>query len=356
MKRNFGLDIIRAISIWLVLLQHAGINIPGLHSLKIGGIGVEFFFVLSGFLIGGILFREIDKGNDAIKTLKSFWIRRWYRILPLYYAVLLFKFIFIDHSIGYNILYYVFFLQNNFYGIGFLDVSWSLVIEEWFYIVSPIFLFYATKWLKTERKIFFSIVGFILGVIVLRTIYVMHGNVPYSGVNSNFPFRFDTLFLGVLLAFFKYRKWKVFDFLASRAMFLFGISSFGSYIYYFWSLAHPVNHIDILYFPRTIGFFILPLTISLMIPFVSRIELKSDNNHFASGLKFTITWTSILTYAIYLIHPFVYNKLLYTNLIEISGIRILLSITITYIVAALVYHLFEKPILVYRDKITNYEK
>ena len=53
----------RAFSIWLVLIQHGGINIPGLMPLKIGGIGVEIFFVLSGFLIGGIIFREIDKKN-----------------------------------------------------------------------------------------------------------------------------------------------------------------------------------------------------------------------------------------------------------------------------------------------------
>ena len=71
MSRNFGLDLLRAISIWLVLFQHAGINIPGLKPLKIGGIGVEIIFVISGYLIGGILFREIEK-NNSLKTLKSF--------------------------------------------------------------------------------------------------------------------------------------------------------------------------------------------------------------------------------------------------------------------------------------------
>ena len=47
MNRNFGLDLLRAISIWLVLLQHLGLSVPGFTQLKIGGVGVEIFFVLS---------------------------------------------------------------------------------------------------------------------------------------------------------------------------------------------------------------------------------------------------------------------------------------------------------------------
>jgi peptidoglycan/LPS O-acetylase OafA/YrhL len=93
-NRNFGLDLIRAISIWMVLLHHAGFNIEGLQPLTLGAVGVEVFFVLSGFLIGGILFREIDKGKSIFQTLKRFWTRRWLRILPLYYAILLIKFFF----------------------------------------------------------------------------------------------------------------------------------------------------------------------------------------------------------------------------------------------------------------------
>ena len=58
-NRNFGLDVIRFFAIWLVLLQHGGFTIiPNLQGLKIGGFGVEIFFVLSGYLIGGILIKK----------------------------------------------------------------------------------------------------------------------------------------------------------------------------------------------------------------------------------------------------------------------------------------------------------
>lgn len=352
MKRNFGLDLLRAISIWLVLFQHAGINVPGLKPLKIGGIGVEIFFVISGFLIGGILFKEIDKKNNLRKTLQKFWVRRWFRILPLYYLILALKFLFIDDSIGWNILYYVFFLQNNFYGIDYFTVSWSLVIEEWFYLFSPIFLFYAVHLLQKEKRIVYAMIAFILFVVVLRSIYVLHGNVSYEGINGNFPFRFDSLFIGVLLAYLNYKKWFLFDILKSRVVFFAGLLLFFGYLYYYWTLAYPDDLINQRYFPRTIGFFILPFSIGLILPYVTGLTIS---NWKKPHIRF-IVQTSIFTYAIYLIHPFVYKNILNSDWIHSYAIRFTLSILLTYVLAFLIYHGFEKPILTYRDKITRQRK
>ena len=75
MNRNFGLDFIRTIAIWLVLLQHAGVTVRGLAPIKIGGVGVEIFFVLSGFLIGGILFKNLSYNKPFFTT---FW--NWNKI------------------------------------------------------------------------------------------------------------------------------------------------------------------------------------------------------------------------------------------------------------------------------------
>lgn len=348
-KRNFGLDLLRAISIWLVLLQHAGINITGLTPLKIGVIGVEIFFVISGFLIGGILFREIDKQNNLFKTLTNFWVRRWYRILPLYYLTLLFKFIVIDSSIGTNILYYVFFLQNNFYGISYLQVSWSLVIEEWFYLFSPLFLFFAVRYLKKEKYVALSMLFFILLVIILRTIYVINGNIPYTGVNGNFPFRFDSLFIGVFLSYINYKKWSLYEKLKTIKTFFLGLILFIGYIYYFWTLSYPNNLINTVLFPRTLGFFILPFSIGLMIPFTAGINADKWNKIF---VRFIIT-TSILTYAIYLTHSFIYSVVFHSPYIQNYFLNVSISILLTYIVSYIVYIGFEKPILNFRDKITR---
>jgi peptidoglycan/LPS O-acetylase OafA/YrhL len=345
MMRNFGLDIMRAFSIWLVLLQHAEIDIPGLSPLKIGGIGVEIFFVLSGFLIGGILFKEIDKGNSFLQTLKSFWVRRWFRILPLYYAILLFKFIFIDDSIGWNILYYVFFLQNNIYGIQYFGVSWSLVIEEWFYLFTPVFLLLATMFFKSKEKVFLSMITFIIFVNISRVIYVYFGNIPYAGVNSNFPFRFDSLFLGVVFSFAKHNNWKVFNVTISKRLFVVGVILFVGYLLYFWSLSYQKDLINKVLFPRTIGFFVLPFTISLTIPYMSGVRLNPDKNIVNKLLYEFISITSILTYSIYLTHLFIYSL----------GYNFIISIILVYLISWLIYNWFEKPILKYRDKITNHK-
>jgi peptidoglycan/LPS O-acetylase OafA/YrhL len=353
MNRNFGLDLMRAISIWMVLAQHGGINIPGLQPLRIGGIGVEIFFVLSGFLIGGILFKEIDKKMPITKTLKNFWTRRWFRILPLYYLVILFKFIVIDHSIGYNIIYYLLFLQNNFYGIQFFGVSWSLVIEEWFYLFTPFYLIFATNILKSEKKIFWAIIAFIVFVNLARLGYVLKANVPYEGINSNFPFRFDSLFLGVLLAFIKHKKWDLFEKLKSPYIALIGFAMFVGYIYFYWTLSYPNKLIDSSLLPRTIGFFILPFTVALTVPFLASINYNQHKNLLTKGFYQLITYTSILTYAIYLIHTFIFPVILHNPTIPSALLQWIIALTLSYLFAWLVYQMFEKPILNYRDKITS---
>lgn len=351
-KRIFGLDLLRAFSIWLVLLQHAGLNIPGLKPIKIGGFGVEIFFVLSGFLIGGILFKELDKKAPFHTTLKNFWVRRWFRILPLYYLILFFKFIVIDHSIGSNILYYVFFLQNNFYGIEFLNVSWSLVIEEWFYLFAPIFLFVIYRLFKRDSYIIWAIVLFMIFEVLLRLYFVINFDTPYKGIHPNFILRFDSLFIGVLLAFLKNRDLPIFKKLQTPLIFIVGLAGFVGYLVFFWSMGNPVYLIDSTYFIRTVGFLLLPFFIGLTIPYLATIKMQGESriSKYANEM---ITWTSLLTYAIYLVHPFMFKYILHSDIIDVFILKLIMSLFATYTVAFLLYKYFENPILKYRDKITK---
>jgi peptidoglycan/LPS O-acetylase OafA/YrhL len=162
---------------------------------------VDLFFVLSGFLIGGILLDHSQKCGFY----RTFYIRRAARILPLYVLLLTLFFICratLDHqSFGwlFNSIIpdfsYLSFTQNIFMGLNgtfgghFLGVTWSLAVEEQFYLVIPLLLL---------------IVGlnrFLLTAVTLAiTAPFLRLAVPGFVSIANMPFRMDALLVGVILA------------------------------------------------------------------------------------------------------------------------------------------------------------
>jgi peptidoglycan/LPS O-acetylase OafA/YrhL len=352
-SRNFGLDIIRAFSIWLVLLQHAGITATGFNTLKIGLVGVEVFFVLSGFLIGGILFREFEKEN-SFASIKRFWIRRWFRILPVYYLFLFIKFC-IDPSVGSNIFYYIFFLQNNFgpIGISFYGVTWSLVIEEWFYIVAPIFIMIAYKLTKNMKLVSLFLLAFIIFENIIRYAYVTHGDIPYGGVNGNVPFRFDSLFIGMTLAFIKHHFSDIFKKLQSPWVLATGVIGLLVYLRYIFNISYPIDNFADYLFPRTIGFFLLSFLIALLIPFFYTINSINTKSVFNKVFYWFVHWTSLLTYSIYLVHMLFFSKIINNDSFSNSYvIQVCLSVVLTYVTSYIVYKYFEKPVLNLRERFS----
>jgi len=95
-RRDANLDLLRSIAIALVLLHHVSqyiITLPvSVHAFtRLGAYGVDLFFVLSGFLIGSLYFRELQQTGRV--ALLRFWGRRWLRTLPLYYFALLLAYV-----------------------------------------------------------------------------------------------------------------------------------------------------------------------------------------------------------------------------------------------------------------------
>ena len=148
-NRVFGLDLMRSLAIIFVVMGHGfmlekiNTNFPWIKLIN----GVELFFVLSGFLIGGILLKLFEKNEHFnLKTIGGFWIRRWFRTLPNYYLILLLNIVIVYFGIikedfsQFNWKFF-FFLQNFTKPFtGFFWESWSLSIEEWFYLLFPIIL------------------------------------------------------------------------------------------------------------------------------------------------------------------------------------------------------------------------
>src|SRR5580704_2580169 len=201
MRRLSQLDGVRGIAILLVLIHNTD-SFPSLHLAAIsayGWMGVDLFFVLSGFLITGILL-DTKQSNSYLKT---FYARRCLRIWPLYYSLLIFMFVIVPHlrpSDAHAIFErsspwwaYPFFLQNFFVAIpaqaaGPLGVTWSLAIEEQFYLIWPLFIRYFSS-IQIKR--------IAMGVIFLSPPVRFYLALHHVNIYSNLFCRLDGLMAGV---------------------------------------------------------------------------------------------------------------------------------------------------------------
>lgn len=148
-----GLNTLRFLAAFFVVISHASIGsfYPGntkFTFLERGGDAVEFFFTLSGFLITYLLFIELKSSNDI--SIKQFYLRRIFRIWPLYFFVTFIGFTFFEviypklfHQQYFSfplingILCFVFFIPNyitSHYSSGLLNPLWSIGVEEQFYL------------------------------------------------------------------------------------------------------------------------------------------------------------------------------------------------------------------------------
>ncbi|GAB4139935.1 MAG: acyltransferase [Bacteroidia bacterium] len=355
-NRIFGLDLMRSAAMICVILSHSGYRT--IFGMRYGIVAVESFFVVSGFLIGGILLRDF-KDEMNWKIVGNFWIKRWFRTLPLYYAVLLLKFILIDPSIGKNIIYYIFFLQSNIYGIDYLPVSWTLVVEEWFYLLIPFFFLIFFRNGITAKKFFMLIGAFVIAANLVRLGWVLYTDRSYGAIVGNFVFRLDSNLIGVGLAGLRlFRKdifvsWAKPGFATVTAILIVLISVlFG---YHSGGCAEPCEqHLWI----RTVWFSLISILVAMIIPFfcVSPVfASKPENIRF----RWFVTWISLLSYPIYLIHVEIYKVMnpffheLYKNN---ELLQFTLNNLVVVIIGLLLYHFVDKPVLNYRAKLLKGKK
>jgi len=212
-----ALDGLRGVAILLVLVWHSVFELqpqsPFLSRLLIPGrltwSGVDLFFVLSGFLIGGILL-DVSGSRNYFKT---FYLRRAYRILPLYFLVLLgfsLRFLTPRSSAGplgsfspsvIPWFSYLIFTQNFWmaalgsFGVGVMAATWSLAVEEQFYLTIPLVIRKLTR-----SRLAILLIAVVLAAPILRTslhLFFAHGNFADYVL---LPCRADALCLGVLAA------------------------------------------------------------------------------------------------------------------------------------------------------------
>lgn len=234
-----ALDGLRGLAVLLVLFHHASPATPeqaGLFELvffearHVGWAGVDIFFVLSGFLITGILYEAKQK----TQYFRNFYGRRVLRIFPIYYLLL--AAVIVGQLIrepgnpplrGGQVWYWLY-LQNfkmadwGDFGVSSLGVTWSLAIEEQFYLIWP-----AIVYLSSRRMLVRICLAAIVGTFVLR-IVLLHSGVQPNTLYLITPTRLDGLAVGALIAILLRRQFDHTQVLRrARGAFWFGLLACG---------------------------------------------------------------------------------------------------------------------------------
>jgi peptidoglycan/LPS O-acetylase OafA/YrhL len=180
-----------------------------LAPLQFGGTGVDLFFVLSGWLIGRQLFKEQSRFGNI--QLYRFWIRRWMRTLPAYYAVLTLTIIqqYINKPDFDFPWQHLLFLQNYKPDLSLFYVSWSLSVEEQFYLLIAPFALLLFK-LPSRSHI-------LLLIVLLLTPSLFRYLDLYNELRETHV-RIDCCAMGVLLAYIRQSKPRLWDILTRSAI------------------------------------------------------------------------------------------------------------------------------------------
>lgn len=386
-NRVFGLDVMRAIAILVVVDSHSTM---ALGPYSTGSVlhqfipdGVELFFVLSGFLIGGILIRLFEKHPEFnVQVLLNFWVRRWFRTLPNYYLVLSGLVVFALFqswrsgvpanlpSWGVLARYFVFLQNFTAQTPGFFPETWSLAIEEWSYLILPVVIWLCCRlapasWSR-KHIVLTAILLVIIGTNLLRLFHALsvpieEGELNYRGIVL---MRLDAIAYGVLAAYFKQyysRAWT--SLRLRRGLLLVGLvcivltalsaSIFVIHVYYDLGVLDGYT-----FYKRTVYFLLIGLSMTLLLPYMDGWQTAGSWLE-KSGVARAITHISLISYSMYLLNltPIMVLGIeqIPTTSLMTGWLKIGLFWVLVVTLSTLLFKYFEKPATELRDKLTPKE-
>jgi peptidoglycan/LPS O-acetylase OafA/YrhL len=339
--RKQSLDLLRFIAIFMVLCRHMTPDCPNpiINAvMKAGWAGVDLFFVLSGFLVSGLLFQEYF--HKGLINYKRFFIRRGLKIYPSFMtSVIVYGFFEYFWGVPFkliNLIGEVFFLQNYLSSIWYH--TWSLAVEEHFYLFIGIFIYYFSK-NDLEKRIIFLCYFVLLGCFFLRSlIFFLKGGINNFATHN----RIDSLMFGVLLSYLYHKDSNGLKKMLFDNYFFLSISFFPIFFLFFFPFGH--------FFWQTIGYSFLYLSFGVFLLFFLFNEKKIANNLL---LRF-FAQIGASSYPIYLSHVFIKRTLSFMRkkdylIFSWSG-EIFLFFILSILVGIILAYLVEKPILYVRDK------
>ena len=341
LKLNYRkeLDGLRAIAIIGVIIYHIEVFVNGITLFPGGFLGVDIFFVISGYLITSLIIKEVISNNSF--SFKNFYFRRAKRILPALLIMITISILFawfyltpknfLEYSS--SIVSSLFFYSNYFF--YFQDLvynsedsllkpllhTWSLAVEEQFYIIFPIFFYAIFKFIKKKLLTFFIILIFLC---FFGAILGTHSNSTFS-FYSNFSRLWELLF-GSLLAILEIKNKKI-NFKYEKFLPIIGFFLIiSSYIYFDKNTIHPS-------YPT-----LVPIFGTFMI--IHFIKVNDITYNFLTTKIFSII--GLWSYSLYLWHYpiFAFARNRGKDLSEYDKIELL---ALTFLISIISYYLIERP-------------
>ncbi|MCK5942509.1 MAG: acyltransferase [Planctomycetes bacterium] len=351
-----SLDGLRAIAVLLVMWCHVPLVTAGyplwLAEARFwvgpGGLGVELFFALSGFLITRILIAEREQGHPV----RWFLLRRLLRIFPIYYLLLA---VMAFWRPGEEILWCALYLGN------FADVfaptpgakplghTWSLCVEEHFYLLWPLVVAWGAPALGPRVLKWGMIPVAVVGAVVVG--YCVPFQQAEWAVERLSPFRFLTLACGALVAYAEPSLRSPPTRMRNRGL---AVTALGVLLHpHFWFLLLPVFVLEVTWWPmelapafKRVHSAVLCTGLLMWCVTPRTLWLSPDRVLSIAPLR----WIGRISYGLYLYHLPVYHWLLHPGP---TPARAALAVGVTFAVATTSYLLVERPILNYASRFRH---
>ena len=403
---NSAIDGVRAIAVLMVIIGHIFYfhnsefligdevfkNYATYWHLLRADLGVDLFFVISGFLIGSILFKEFKKTNNISFT--SFYLRRFLRLMPVYLVAILCGIYLFDLSNSQNAWTNILYV-NNFINISeqFMGWCWSLAIEEQFYILIPasLLLLLFSKRKKINILLFFLLLSVVIRFITVyaynlfpsELYWTLPGNegwdLSFSILYDNLITRYGGLLVGVIAAYLYifynaelklFFKSKVSLRLFYLSIVIFWVVFFRIDFIYFSELTQyglmieerELNFIEKIYFATVVSitrdlFSVASIYIVFSALFLKTSISEKINNFLSSKFFYPIAQ---LSYSAYLMHEMFMLKLypsysikiyelLNENIIMALVVISLITIILTFLSSIILYVFIERPFMEFRN-------
>lgn len=325
-----SLDLFRGIAGYGVAICHYFYYIYNQSDFQFYSIFfVEFFFILSGF----VLFPQIKKVYNNLSNVKVFYIRRWLRTIPPYIVALIcYSLIFTKFDS--DTLKYLFFIQlisEDFVKEDYFSVAWSLSVEEFFYLIFPIFLL-----IFNNKKLIHIIILFIFLIYIIKLFHL------YIGVDEEFYrvgtfLRLDSIAFGAIARiYYKKIESNLYNIVSSILILVL--------INYFFSNIKNLSNFDLFIFIILIQVF----SINMIVFFINANSLIKN--------KFLINLFSLLakqTYSIYLFHLIFIH--IFSKNIQIleSQFTFIIYLFSLFVFSSFFYYFFERIIIKNRPVYSN---